>query len=235
MTVTAVSRPQSVVEVLQRISTAVPGVRHALVLGGGGRVVGSAGSPPRELVDLARSLSSALTAQEARVAGESARCVVTLSQHCVVVYVLGVDLAVALVGAPRFNVALATRLVEPLLVQFVDAYLPELAAMTAGRARTQVDPGAAVSLASARPRPENAPARAANLLRDRELRGRAGNSPAALERLPLRPRHTASLMDRVVAQRSPLKRTPLRLARAEPELVRDPVVLDRVLAGLVGL
>ena len=222
MTVTTTTgSPASVLDVLARLDALLGSLRHALVLGSGGRLVGSAGSPPEGVVALARSLSSALTAPSARLAGESARCVVSLSQHRVLVYVLGVDLAVALVGPPDWNVALTSRFAEPLLVRFVDAYLPELAA------RSVVPP-------SAMPRPERRSA-PVSLSRTRdELVAKKDVGLSNFARVPLRPQRTpARRIDYVVAQRSPLKRSPLRAT--PPELIKDPVLLDRVLSGLAGL
>lgn len=231
----ATPTPRSVTEVLERLSGLVGEVRTVLVLGGEGRVVGATGRPAQDVVELVRSLAATLTAPEARVAGESARCVVTLSRHTLVVYVLGVDLAVALVGSPRLNAALATRLAEPVLVGFVDAYLPELATITAAQPAAQEPAGAeaAPEGPQAPQRPVKAPGGA---LSEAWWRSRPGNAPAVLDRLPLRSRRSAAhLADRVVAQRSPLKRSPLSASRQRPEIIRDPAVLESVLAGLTGL
>jgi len=117
--------PRSVLDVLGRLRVALSDVEQVLVLGPGGVVVGSAGSAPVEATNLARALATTLAGAASVGARESARCVVTLAHHCVFVYVLGEDLTVALLGPANWNVALTSRLVEPVLVRFVDAYLPE--------------------------------------------------------------------------------------------------------------
>lgn len=60
--------------------------------------------------------------------GDSARCILNTAESCVFVYRLGKDLSVILVGPSDWNIALTGRRTEQLLVEFVDAYLEEIAA-----------------------------------------------------------------------------------------------------------
>ena len=204
----------SVHEFLGAVHRTVNGVRQTIVLGSGAAVIGVTGAPASEVRDLVRSLASALAAANPQLTGGSARSSVTLPQHSVLVYVLGADLAVALVGPSGWNLALASRLTEPLLVRFVDRYVPELSARGSVR-----EPLALTATAPLQPK---------------ELGQKKSTAPAAFARTPLRPQRTPKhFVDRVVAQRSPLKRSPLR--STQPELIRDPVLLDRILVGLAGL
>ena len=135
MSIAVIESPRSVLDVLGRLDVALTDLEHALVLGPGGAVLGGTANGSVELTRLVQALSATLVSPDARLAGESARCVVTLSQHCVFVYVLGDDITVGLVGPPNWNIALTSRLVEPLLVSFVDHYLLDLATATAAARR----------------------------------------------------------------------------------------------------
>jgi hypothetical protein len=118
--------PRSVTDVLERIDDALENVAHVLALGPGGETIGSSGVDAAGIVDLARTIAAALSSGP-EIPGDSARCILNTSESCVFVYRLGKDLSVILVGPSDWNIALTGRRTEQLLVDFVDAYLEEMA------------------------------------------------------------------------------------------------------------
>ncbi|MBN0039597.1 hypothetical protein JN535_05325 [Cellulosimicrobium cellulans] len=120
-------------DVLGRIDDALENVAHVLALGPGGETIGSSGLDAPPVVAIARSIAAALAAAGPEVPGDSARCVLNTSESCVFVYQLGKDLSVILVGPSDWNIALTGRRTEQLLVEFVDAYLEEIATKAPGK------------------------------------------------------------------------------------------------------
>lgn len=118
---------RSVTDVLERIDDALENVAHVLALGPGGEPIGSSGVDAARIVTLARTIAGALSTGP-EIPGDSARCILNTSENCVFVYRLGKDLSVILVGPSDWNIALTGRRTEQLLVEFVDAYLEEMAA-----------------------------------------------------------------------------------------------------------
>jgi hypothetical protein len=119
--------PRSVTDVLARIDDALENVAHVLALGPGGEPIGSSGVDAARIVTLARTIAGVLSTGP-EIPGDSARCILNTSESCVFVYRLGKDLSVILVGPSDWNIALTGRRTEQLLVEFVDAYLEEMAA-----------------------------------------------------------------------------------------------------------
>jgi len=189
MSVQVVTSLRSVLDVLDRISAGLEGVEHALVLGEEGRVLGALGATSQDVAVLVRSMAGTLGSPTAPVPRGSARCVLSLSHSCVFLYVLGRDLTIALVGPPNWNIALTGRVAEPLLAQFVDAYLAETAV------------GRAVPATG-----ESAP-------------------QTRRERLARRAHRTAPVAPG----------GSVRQSLAQPDLVKDVDLLERILGGLASL
>lgn len=114
-----------VLGVLDRIKDSIENSEHVLILGKNDVELGSVGTAYSGSIQLGRAIASAMSQPEVRIPGDSARSISTTLKNCILVYLLGKDLKVVLIGPQDWNIALTTRIVDRFLSDFIDEFLAE--------------------------------------------------------------------------------------------------------------
>lgn len=125
--------------VLGRIKDSIANSEHVLILGKGDVELGSVGTTYSGSIQLGRAIACAMTQPDIRIPGDSARSISTTLENCILVYLLGRDLKVILVGPQDWNIALTTRIVDRVLSDLIEEFLEEWARSASSDTQTNDD------------------------------------------------------------------------------------------------